>query len=226
MAELDAYELKNIDPEDISDVLLKIEKSFDFKFAETELKDVKTFGELCGIVVNKVKGDISNDCTTQQAFYKIRDAITNTLSTDKNSITPRTDLQQLFPGHERRKQITEMENLLGFKAKILRPKYWLTGVLAITTIASFIGLFIFWKVALVLLIISIAGLKLSDHLGNELDVKTLGQLTEKITREHYKRVRRNNKMVNRNEIALKVKEIFKQDLYLEDTALTRDATFD
>ncbi len=39
------FELKDISSEDIEDVLLKVEKSFGFKFRNDELTDVKTFGE-------------------------------------------------------------------------------------------------------------------------------------------------------------------------------------
>jgi hypothetical protein len=49
MTDLDTYELFNVDPDEISDVLVKIQKSFGFQFGDTELKDVKTFGELCDI---------------------------------------------------------------------------------------------------------------------------------------------------------------------------------
>lgn len=102
MTDLDTYELCNIDPEDISDVLVKVEKSFGFKFGDTELKDTKTFGELCDIITSKVQGVNSNDCTTQQAFYKLRNAIADTLQIDKTGITPDTDLQKLFPKNIRR----------------------------------------------------------------------------------------------------------------------------
>ena len=39
MSDTTTIELKNIDPEDISDVLQKVEKSFGFKFDDTELKN-------------------------------------------------------------------------------------------------------------------------------------------------------------------------------------------
>lgn len=225
MTDLSTYKLSNIDPEDISDVLLKIEKSFDFKFGDSELKDVKTFGELCDIITNKVQGANSNDCTTQQAFYRVRTVITDILSIDNSNITPDTVLQQLFPRQKRRQKIKEIEDSLGFKTKILRPKHWITGTLVLAFIVSLIGLFIFWKIGLIFLIISFFGLKLSDKFGNEFDLKTVGQLTEKITREQYKQVRRNKATINRNEIVLKVKELFKHDLDLEESALTREATF-
>jgi len=38
------YELKNIDSEDIEDLLLKVETSFDIKFLDEELVHITTFG--------------------------------------------------------------------------------------------------------------------------------------------------------------------------------------
>lgn len=43
------YELKDIDY-----LLLKIEKSFDIKFTEYELIHIKTFGQLCDHITNKL----------------------------------------------------------------------------------------------------------------------------------------------------------------------------
>jgi acyl carrier protein len=81
------FELKNVDSEDLDDVLMKIEKSFHFKFETTELKDVKTFGHLCDIIINKIQGKNIDDCTTQQAFYKLRDAIASSLYIDNNTFS-------------------------------------------------------------------------------------------------------------------------------------------
>ena len=103
MNNTDTIKLENIDSEDISDVLVKVEKSFGFKFGETELKDVMTFGDLCDIITNKVHGDNLTDCTTQQTFYKLRDAIVKTGPTDKKTLTPQSDLQDLFPRSTRRR---------------------------------------------------------------------------------------------------------------------------
>ena len=49
MSSTSTIELKSIDPEDIGDLLLAVEKPFEFQFADGDLKDVKTFGELCDI---------------------------------------------------------------------------------------------------------------------------------------------------------------------------------
>src|SRR5690349_14172915 len=115
MSNVTSIQLKDTDLEDIEDVLKKIEKSFGFKFGRTELKEVKTFGVLCDIITDKVKGDSSSDCTTQQAFYKLRSAIGTVLSIEKSSLTVDTRLDVLFPRKQRRRKIKEAEGVLGFK---------------------------------------------------------------------------------------------------------------
>ena len=218
-------ELKNIDPEDIGDVLQKVAKSFSFQFGDSELKDVKTFGELCDITISKVEGDNCNDCTTQQAFDKVREAIAMKLNIEKSTLTVDTRLQELFPEKDRLKQIKVVESVLGFQTKVLRPKHWITTLLVLLLLAFFIVLFLYWRVGLLGLMFSIAGLFISDRLSREFDIKTLGELAEKIAREHYKQVRRNPAKINRGEITKKIKELFMKDLGLEENALTRETTF-
>jgi len=46
-------ELKDIDSEDLEDMLLTIEKSFNIRFGTAEIA-VETFGELCDCILNKL----------------------------------------------------------------------------------------------------------------------------------------------------------------------------
>jgi acyl carrier protein len=225
MSDSTTIKLKNIDSDDITDVLVKVEKSFGFKIDKTEFDDVKTFGQLCDIITNKIKGDNSNDCTTQQAFYKIRTAISKTLLIDKSSITADTALQELFPLQNRRQQVAAMEGLLGFEVKVFRPKYWVSKTLVLALLVSVVVLFIYWKAGIPVLIFTIIALRLADKFGKEFDLHTVGQLAEKISRENYLKSRRSSVTINRNEIAQKVREIFSKDLELDQTALTKEATF-
>lgn len=101
MTDSDEFHLLNIDPDDISDVLAKVEKSFGFMFARTELESIKTFGELCDMVISKNQDESMDDCTTQQAFYKIKNVMGRSLHIGKENITPQTGLIQIF-GREKR----------------------------------------------------------------------------------------------------------------------------
>lgn len=225
MTTFNTFKLKNIDPEDISDVLLKVEKSFDIEFGKTELINVKTFGELSDIITSKIQGNNMVGCTTQQAFYKIRNAIAEVLIIDKNGITPDANLKQLFPKIARRKKTASVEKILNFKTGILRPKYWVTGTLVFMVIGSIAGLFFFWKTALIILLLSIIAFRLAERLGKEFNIQTVGEWAEKISREQYIKARRNPNTINKAEVARKVKELFLNDLVLEESELSKESTF-
>ncbi len=217
------FELKNIDPEDIEDLLVKVEKSFNIKFVSNEFTGLSTFGELCDHITNKIQLDHSDSCATQQAFYKLRNAISAT--TNISNIKTDTLLSDILPRQKRLSLVRQIENQLGFKLPLLRPKYFITGTLILVFLVSLGGLFISWKIGLMLLVFSLVGLRIANKFGKELDIKTLGELTEKMTREHYLKSRRNSTTFNRNEIENILTEWFSKDLYLDKSKLTRDAEF-
>lgn len=219
------YELKNIDPDDISDLLVKVEKSFDIKFGDMELMHISTFGELCDHIANKIQLDNSDDCTSQQAFYKLRDAISLTLQIHNKTISTNFSLADILPRESRRLRTRKLEEQLGFKLNILRSPHWVTGTLVIILLASLVGLFFKWQIGLLGLAFSIAGLWLASKIGNELDLLTVGQVAEKMTRENYLKSRRNSKIFNKNEIEKVLTDWFINDLDFDKSKLTREAKF-
>jgi hypothetical protein len=217
--------VQNIDSEDAGDLLLKIEKSFDIKFGETELMHIKTLGELCDHILSKIQLDHSADCTTQQAFYKLRDAIGTLFRMDSKTIATDFALDIVLPRQNRKERIRDLEDYLGVDLKILRPPRWLTSTLLIVLLVSIVGLFFNWQTGLAGLCMSWVGLWFSSRMGNELDVQTVGQLAEKMARENYLKSRRNPMTVNRNEIEKILTEWFVDDLALDKSKLTREARF-
>lgn len=216
-------ELNNIDPEDISDTLVKIEKSFGFKFSKDELANIKTFGELCDIISSKMNLELSDDCTTQQVFYKIRQSIADIQLLEKNAITPDSILEDLFPKKSRRQKILQIGKELGFSLKILQPRKWVSATLLMILFSSLVGLFINWKLGIAGLVLSIVGFRIADRLGREFTVKTVGEVADKMAREHYIKSRRNPKTANQQEIVKKIKELFSHDLDLDSSVLTSEA---
>ncbi len=219
------YELKNIDPEDIEDLLVKVETSFDINFVGDELIHITTFGQLCDHITNKIQFDNSDDCTSQQAFYKLRDAISSTLQIDKKTITTNFLLGDLLPRQSRRQRTRKLEEQLGFKLNILRPPHWVAGILDILLQASLVGLFFNWQIGLSGLVVSIAGLWFANKTGNELDFQTVGQVAEKMTRENHLKSRRNPKTFNKSEIEKVLTDWFSNDLNIDKSKLTREAKF-
>ncbi|TSD64785.1 hypothetical protein FFF34_012865 [Inquilinus sp. KBS0705] len=219
------YTLNNIDPEEISDVLLKIEKSFTIKFTDTELKEAKTFGALCDVVIEKVKQHQADSCTTQQAFYKLRNAINARNPVEKYLLKPQTKLAEIFPRDNRIEVVADIENEMGFHMNLLQPKQWIVWMFALMLLAFITVSFVFGTIGYIGMVVSITGLILAGKFGKELKVKTLGDLAEKIAREHYLKCRRDASTVNRAEVVEKVKELFSKDLDLEPSVLTKEAKF-
>jgi hypothetical protein len=217
--------LNNIDPEDIGDVLLKIERSFHIKFTNQDLNKVTTFGALCDLVVDKVKMMQADSCTTQQAFYKLRNAINTKNTIERDLLKPQTKLSEIFPRDNRIEVVADMETEMGFHMNLLQPKQWIVWVFALALIAS-ISLSFFNNIAgFIGIAVSLSGLILAGRFGKELKVKTLGELAEQIAREHHLSCKKNASTVNRAEIAQKVKELFTDYLDVEPTSLKKQARF-
>jgi hypothetical protein len=219
------YELKNIDSEDIEDLLIKVETSFDIKFVDNELVHITTFGQLCDHIADKIQLVNSDDCTSQQAFYKLRDAISLTLQLDRKIVSPDLLLKGIFPRQSRRSGIKNLENYLGFKLNLLRPPRWITGTFIIILLASFFGLFFNLEIGFLGLAFSIGGLWFANKIGNELDLQTVGQVAEKMTRENYLKSRRNPKTFNKKEIEKVLTDWFSNYFDIDKSKLTKDAKF-
>jgi len=102
---MEDLKLKDIDSEDISDLLKEIQKSFNIKFEENELAYITNFGELCDHIINKLQLENSEDCTSQQAFYKLRNAISTELEIDKKEITRQQKLEKILQKKTRRSSL-------------------------------------------------------------------------------------------------------------------------
>ena len=217
---LDQYE-----EEDIFDIIVKLETSFAIRFDKKAFINVKTFGELCDVIENYIKYDSKDGCTKQQAFYKIRTAITETQLLDKKIISLNSKLVDIFPRQNRRRKVQIFQKKLGVKLTFLTYPGWLSLIFLITFLASLVALFLNWYNAVWGIILVPIALHIADKLGNELAVKTIRELTEKAATEHYVDMRSTKLTVNRNEILDTIKEAFQHGLAIEKEKLTRDAKF-
>ncbi len=218
------FELKNVDPEDIEDILIKVEKSFNIEFKNNELAYIDTFGEMCDHIKNKIQLDTIDNCTTQQAFYKLKNALLKA-GIDSNLITPDTLLIDILPRKERRTKVKEIEEYLCIKLRILRPPYFINNIFLLLFIGSFIMFFFNWIYALSGISFAIIGLTISERMGKEINLKTLGELAEKITRENYLDSRRDSKTHNDKEIEKILVDLFSFYLHLDKSKLIREARF-
>ena len=224
MTTLDDYKLDNIDPEDFGDTLLKLEKSFGAKFADNSFKDAKTFGDICNILESQINLVDKNDCTTLQAFYKVRKAIGLTQHLDERDIELQTKLENIFPRANRRQTIKRFQQALGFSVDILSMKTWLSWTLAAGFIVSLLAFFFSWQYAVAGLTFFTVATWTASKFSKELDILTVKQLTEKISREHYSLASRQSGTMNRNEIVKTIQDVFIANQFIDRKNLTKDAS--
>ncbi|MBN9382742.1 MAG: hypothetical protein J0H74_18400 [Chitinophagaceae bacterium] len=165
----------------------------------------------------------ADDCTTQQAFYKIRESIAKIQFLGKNTITPNSDLEGLIPRKRRQHTILKIRKESGLSLKILEPKGWISVTLFFGLLASIVALFFNSRYGLLGLGAIIFGFQLASRFGKEFSVKTVGDAATMAARENYIKSRRNLKTVNRQEIVNKIEEVFIHDLDLDPSVLTREA---
>jgi len=209
------------DSEDIEDVMKIIEKSYDIRFEPNELEHVKTFGEMTDYIIAKINLPDKEDCTFQQGFYKLKDAMARIKKLDRSLITPNQNLKTLLPGQTRRSDIKEIEIELGFKLNGLRPRHFITMTLLILVLASITMFFVDWKYALAGIVLTGILSWTSEKIGIEFKDKTIGELTERMTQRNYIQLRRDKKTINKKEVEDKIRALFLDELLLEENELNR-----
>ena len=192
---LDVYEIENIE-----DCISEIEKMYNFKFENNELESVKSFEEFCNLIIEKIDSKNVESCTSQQAFYKLRKSLIETKIIEKENLKTETELKILFPRKSRKVLIGKVENEIKFKLNILKAPDFVTIPLLIIGIVSFVLLFFYFKIAVLGISVSVFGFYLCKWFGNELNVKTVKELVEKITGENYLSVRSLKNTINKKEL--------------------------
>lgn len=92
-------------------------------------------------------------------------------------------------------------------------------------LVSFITLFYKYQFGLTGFGLAFGGLWIAAKTGNEVDVKNMGELAEKMTKENYLKFRRNSKSYNDNEIERVLTDLFSLELGIDKNKLTREVKF-
>jgi hypothetical protein len=226
MAVLDTIsKLDDYEDEDIFDVVIKLEKSFGLNFEKDAFYNIRTFGDLCDVFENYLKYDHLDDCTKQQTFYRVREAIGSAQGISRDRITVDSKLEELFPRHDRRRKAKLFKTYLALEIDILTYPGWLALTFGVGLLLSLVAFFFSWKIALGGLVFFIMAIKFADKLGNTLDLQTVRDLTDKLSREHYIDVRRTKGTINRDEVMQIIIDTFSNDLDIAKADLKKEARF-
>lgn len=206
----------NFAGDDLYEFIEKTEKSFDIKFRDNELESIATIDDFAEHIARKLDLNDTADCTTQQAFYKLREAIAETAGISKNSIAPTAAMEELVPKKQRRQIIKSLEKNLGFGLNLLQPKDWVSIPLFFILALGFIALFFNAWYGAAGIAFSAIGLKLAYTFGTDFTMGTPGEIAEKMAVLHYRKSRRSG-TINRKEIS-KTLTLILMDVMGADTA--------
>ncbi|MDO5616978.1 MAG: hypothetical protein Q4G16_12350 [Cruoricaptor ignavus] len=180
---------------------------------------MKSFEEFCELAISKINLKNSETCTSQQAFYRLRQALLKEeIIANIQNLNINTELKSLFPRKNRKQLIKKIEQNLGFQLNILSVPQFIINLLVLLLIASFIMFSFDWKIAIAGIFISIFGLYLSKF-GKELQVKTIRELIKKMTTQNYLDVRRDKNTVNKSELKSVIIHWFSENACIESERL-------
>lgn len=211
--------LSSYDSLDVDEVVNTIEKTLHLKFDERDFEEVKTYGEFENLVLNKIEGTETYDCTSQQAFYKLRKILVEDFNIPFRDITPKTQLDNIFPSKDRIKKVTFLKDKLKTEINFLKPDFTLSFISVILIILSFYYFFNQFLFGLLLFGIGIFCSKIAQDYGKEFYVTNIGELSEFMVKKDYKNSRRDSETYNPKEVKDIIKEIFSDMLDIEKSKL-------
>jgi hypothetical protein len=221
---MEIYKLHNDELENIEDLVPSIEKMYQFKFEDDEISKLENFNDFCDLIVSKIDLENVENCSSQQAFYKLRKSIVALNLAEKGQITPETKLEAIFPRKERIALVRSLEKHIGFKINLIHPPDALSISLLLLVVVSFVFLFFDFKFGLLGLGIAVLSLNLAKKFGKEMKMKSIRELVEKITQENYLKIRTKSNTINRKELKSVITNWIADHLDLEKEKL-KTATF-
>ena len=218
--------LANIDPLDVDEFVMSIEKSYQINFIDSEVK-IETFGDFVTYVLEKLK--LKNfvnkkECTSQHIFYNLRKIIAVNNIFPAQKLSPKTKLSDIFKIIERRKQIRLLEKDLGFKIDALRPTNLHVFLILLSVIFTIISLFLnFFSIQTLILFLVLLLLILSSNpLSIIFKDKTFGELIKRIERENYITSQKRPVEISEFEVEKNLTEMFKEFFDFKEIKITRE----
>ncbi len=214
-------ELKDTQWEDLDDLLFEIEDKFNFHFEDYELENIADFDELVSLIMRKIDGEDDTLCTSLLAFYKIKSVIREAGSYDPAKLCPSTKLEDIFPKKNRRRLVNTFNRGIGAKLEILEPNRIILNFCCIVLILSIVGLFFYFKLAIVGIAISILGIKSIYVFTQKLKYDTVKGMIKGNLCVNYLAFRQNRTTINRKELRKLFYDFFSTNLALNQDELRR-----
>ncbi len=201
--------------EDFSDLLICFEDMFNIRFTDEELLDIMSFDDLVTLAISKIQLEDENTCTTQRAFYQVRNAINQLKTFDTDKLTPNSRLEDIFPKKNRNESVERFEATLGVEPSILRINRYVAIMLLSFFMLSFFGLFFNPYLGGLGIGLDILGWLVASKFAKTFRYTTVRELIENIVCANYLLFRKNKNTINRKELPNLITAWFANNMALE-----------
>lgn len=184
--------------EDLELAIISFEQDYGFTYANDAFTNVKSIAELIDVICAPISKEQKKDCTSQQAFYKLKSVLQK--YADGADITPKSQLETLIGRKDRIATIGKIERELGFDLKVLKPTELVEVTLWAVLLCLIIMLFFIPLYALVGLVMWFFVCKAIYKDATEFKVETVGELVNQMVLKNYFKSRRNSNTMNEQEL--------------------------
>lgn len=183
------------------DLLPLIEKRFNIKFEKNELAGVSCIEDLISCIIAKLDFKDDNLCTSQIAFYNLRNSLTETNLYNSRELSSSTPLCDIFSRKKNRiRDVRKLEEKLGYKIHILAPARILVLSLIAVFFISMIILFFNLIVGISGIIISSSLIRMAYKTGKQFKYRNIRDLIGGTICENYLSYRNNRNSINKKEL--------------------------
>lgn len=193
----ESFVFKGDQYEDLDYAIEDFVNQYDLPLDPKKLAEVRNVAEMIELLVSTFAQERKEDCTSQQAFYKLRTVLQK--YTNESGIKPSTRLEELFPKRNRIENIKRVEEELGIKLAILKPKDDVTAMFIVIFLGLFALLFFATLYALVGGVIWSFAYKVTKDYGKEFKVDTVGEVVKLMVEKNYFKSRRDSNTMNEQE---------------------------
>ncbi len=108
---------------DIVELIMAVEDTFEISVEDSSAERIVTVGDLHAFVLSRHSVSVNGTCLTSHTFYRLRSALVESSEACRTEISPRSQLDLLVEGHQRRATWRKLEDHLGWDLPSLeRPK--------------------------------------------------------------------------------------------------------
>lgn len=194
----ESFVFKGDQYEDLDYAIEDFVNQYDLPLDPKKLAEVRNVAEMIELLVSTFAQERKEDCTSQQAFYKLNTTLQK--YTNESDIKPSTRLEELFPKQNRIENIKSAEEELGFKLSILKPKEYKVLMLwlffFVLVVFTFYQQFLLVALGIVVLYF-VRGIIFEN--GEEFKVDTVGELVKLMVEKNYFKSRRDPNTMNEQE---------------------------